>query len=198
MKQRIIVAITGATGTLYGIRLLEVLKANANVETHLILSAAGALTARTEASMDKQAIQALADVVHHPKDIGATLSSGSFITHAMVVAPCSMKTLAAIATGLSDSLVARAADVILKERRRLVLLTRETPLNLAHLRNMTSVTEMGGIIAPPVPSYYTRPETIDDIINQTVARTLDLLNISSNDLIKRWEGTKEAIAFDQS
>jgi 2,5-furandicarboxylate decarboxylase 2 len=197
MNKRIIVAITGATGSIYGIRLLEILKTFTDIDTHLILSAAGALTAHAETGRDKQSIFNLADVIHSPKDIGATLSSGSFITHGMVIAPCSMKTLGAIATGVSDNLVSRAADVILKERRRLVLLTRETPLNLVHLRNMTTVTEMGGIIAPPVPSYYTRPESIDDIVNQTVARTLDLLDVSADELIKRWDGIKEAINPDQ-
>lgn len=189
--KKIIVAITGATGSIYGIRLLEILSKLDDIETHLILSPTGALTAYSETNWDKTAILALADEVHNPKDLGATLSSGSFITHGMIVAPCSMKTIGAIASGVTDNLVARAADVILKERRRLVLMARETPLNLVHLRNMATLAEMGAIIAPPVPSYYTRPKTIDDIVNQTVARMLDLLDISQDDLITRWGGIKE-------
>ncbi len=196
MKKRLIIAITGATGSMYGIRLLEVLRTMDDVETHLILSAAGALTAFSETGIEREQILNLADVVHSPKDIGASIASGSYLTHGMVIAPCSMKTLGTIANGINDNLVSRAADVILKERRRLVLLTRETPLNLVHLRNMTTITEMGGIIAPPVPSYYTRPETIDDIINQTVGRTLDLLGVAQDDLVKRWEGIKETVKQD--
>ena len=188
MKKKIIVAITGATGSIYGIRLLEILSTVEEVETHLILSATGALTAHAETDWDKQSIQALADEVHNPKDLGATLSSGSFITHGMIIAPCSMKTVGAIASGVTDNLVSRAADVILKERRRLVLIARETPLNLVHLRNMATLTEMGAIIAPPVPSYYTRPKTIDDIVNQTVGRMLDLLDTPLDDLVTRWAG----------
>ena len=140
--------------------------------------------------MDKKAILALADVTHSPKDIGATLSSGSFITHGMVIAPCSMKTLGCIANGITDNLVSRAADVILKERRRLILMTRETPLNLVHLRNMVTLAEMGAIVAPPVPAFYTQPETIDDIVNHTVGRILDSLDIPASDYVKRWPGLK--------
>lgn len=197
MKKRLIIAITGATGSMYGIRLLEVLQSMEDVETHLILSGAGALTAFSETGIEREQILKLADVVHSSRDIGASIASGSYLTHGMVIAPCSMKTLGAIANGINDNLVSRAADVILKERRRLILLTRETPLNLVHLRNMTTITEMGGIIAPPVPSYYTRPETIDDIINQTVGRTLDLLGVARDDLVKRWEGIKETVKPDR-
>ncbi len=193
MKKRLIIAITGATGSMYGIRLLEILRTLDDVESHLILSAAGALTAFSETGIEREHILKLADVVHNPKDIGASIASGSYLTHGMVIAPCSMKTLGAIANGINDNLVSRAADVILKERRRLILVTRETPLNLVHLRNMTTITEMGGVIAPPVPSYYTRPETIDDIINQTVGRTLDLLGVARDDLVKRWEGIKDTV-----
>lgn len=192
MKKKIVVAITGATGSIYGIRLLEILNTLDDVETHLILSATGALTAYAETDWDKQSILKLANVVHNPKDLGATLSSGSFITHGMIIVPCSMKTIGSIASGVTDNLVARAADVILKERRRLVVIARETPLNLVHLRNMTTLTEMGAIIAPPVPSYYTRPKTIDDIVNQTVGRMLDLLDVPADNLIQRWAGIKEA------
>lgn len=187
-NQRFIVAITGATGAIYGVRLLEVLRAVDGIETHLIMSPAGALTARTETGRDRDSIGALADVVHSHRDIGASIASGSFLTAGMIVAPCSMRTLAAIAQGFSDNLISRAADVVLKERRRLILLPRETPLNLAHLRNMVAVTEMGGIIAPPMPSLYTRPQTIDDVINQMVGRLLDLLGVTEPDLVPRWQG----------
>ena len=188
MKKKIIIAITGATGSIYGTRLLEILQTVDDVETHLIMSSAGALTAQYELNMDKKTITALADVTHSPKDIGATLSSGSFITHGMVIAPCSMKTLGCIANGIADNLVSRAADVVLKERRKLILMTRETPLNLVHLRNMTTLSEMGAIIAPPVPAFYTQPKTIDDIVNHTVGRILDTLDISNVDYVKRWKG----------
>ncbi|MEO1888570.1 MAG: UbiX family flavin prenyltransferase [Cycloclasticus sp.] len=190
MKKKIIIAITGATGAIYGTRLLEILQTVDDVESHLILSSAGALTAQYELGLDKQAISALADVVHSPKDIGATLSSGSFITHGMVIAPCSMKTLGCIANGIADNLVSRAADVILKERRKLILMVRETPLNLVHLRNMTTLSEMGAIIAPPVPAFYTKPQSIDDIVNHSVGRILDTLDIADTNHVKRWQGIK--------
>lgn len=192
MKKKIIIAITGATGAIYGTRLLEILQSIDDVESHLILSSAGALTAQYELNIDKQAIMSLADVVHHPKDIGATLSSGSFITHGMVIAPCSMKTLGCIANGITDNLVSRAADVALKERRKLILMVRESPLNLVHLRNMTTLSEMGAIIAPPVPAFYTQPQTIDDIVNHTVGRVLDSLNIDTVDCVKRWQGINQS------
>jgi len=188
MKKKIIVAITGATGSIYGTRLLEMLQTIDEVESHLIISSAGILTAQCEQDMDKQAVLKLADVVHNPKDIGATLSSGSFITHGMVIAPCSMKTLGCIANGIADNLISRAADVILKERRRLILMVRETPFNLIHLRNMTTLSEMGAIIAPPVPAFYTRPESIDDIVNHTLGRILDSLDIPAVEYVKRWQG----------
>lgn len=187
-KPRLIIAITGASGTLYGVRMLEQLRASGACETHLVISASGALTATQELSMKRSDIEALADVVHNVKDIGATIASGSFKSEGMVIAPCSMKTLASIAHGFADNLVSRAADVILKERRKLVLLARETPLNLAHLRNMTTVTEMGGIVFPPVPAFYAQPETLDDIVNHTVGRVLDLFSIPHSSLVKRWEG----------
>jgi polyprenyl P-hydroxybenzoate/phenylacrylic acid decarboxylase-like protein len=190
MKKKIIIAITGATGAIYGTRLLEILQTVDDVESHLILSSAGALTAQYELGIDKQAITSLADVVHNPKDIGATLSSGSFITHGMVIAPCSMKTLGCIANGIADNLVSRAADVILKERRKLILMARETPLNLVHLRNMTTLSEMGAVIAPPVPAFYTKPKSIDDIVNHSVGRILDTLDITDTDYVKRWQGIK--------
>lgn len=188
MTKRIIVAITGASGVAYGVRLLQALRDIGGCESHLILSAAGALTAQQEMDMSRADIAALADVVHSPRDIAASVSSGSFVTAGMVVAPCSMKTLASIAHGLADNLVSRAADVVLKERRRLVLLARETPLNLAHLRNMTAVTEMGGVICPPVPAFYNRPTTLDDIVNHTVARVLDLFDLEHSAPLQRWQG----------
>ena len=157
MTRRLIVAITGASGVAFGVRLLEYLKAETDVETHLMVSPAGWLTIDAELDIDRRAVEALATRVYPVRDVGACVASGSFATDGMVVAPCSMRTLAAVAHGLSDNLITRAADVVLKERRRLVLLTRETPLNLAHLRNMTAVTEMGGIIFPPVPALYQRP-----------------------------------------
>lgn len=187
-RPRMVVAITGASGAVYGVRLLEQLRASGACESHLIMSSSGALTASQELDMKRSDIEALADVVHNVKDIGATVASGSFKSIGMVVAPCSMKTLGSIAHGLADNLVSRAADVMLKERRRLVLMARETPLNLAHLRNMTCVTEMGGIILPPVPAFYTRPESVDDIVNHTVGRVLDLFGVEHAGLVKRWEG----------
>ena len=188
--KRLIVAITGASGAIYGIRLLQVLRTLPGWETHLVMSASGALTASQEVDLKRSEIEALADEVHSVKDIGAVVSSGSFHTAGMVVAPCSMKTLAGIAHGLADNLVSRAADVVLKERRRLVLLARETPLNLAHLRNMVAVTEMGAIVFPPVPAFYVRPASLDDMVNHTVGRVLDLFDVDHSDLVKRWEGLR--------
>lgn len=188
MLKRVIIAITGATGCIYGVRLLQVLAELPEVETHLILSPAGVITAEHETSFDKKAISVLADVCHRHKDFGASISSGSFPIHSMVVAPCSMNTLGSIAHGLDNNLISRAASVTLKERRTLVLLPRETPLHLVHLRNMTIVTEMGGIISPPVPSFYQHPVNIEDIVNQTVGRTLDSLGIEAPNLVQRWEG----------
>ena len=190
VTKRLVVAITGAAGSIYGVRLLEELNRDQGIETHLVVSRAGYLNIATELDMRRSEVEALADVVHDDRDIGATIASGSFRTDGMIVAPCTMKTLAAISIGLADNLVSRAADVILKERRRLVLMVRETPLNLAHLRNMTAVTEMGGIIFPPVPSFYAKLENLDAMVNQTVGRMLDLFDIDS-DLVRRWEGVKE-------
>ena len=188
--KRLIVAITGASGAIYGIRLLQVLRTLPGWETHLVMSASGALTASQEVDLKRSEIEALADEVHSVKDIGAAVSSGSFRTAGMVVAPCSMKTLAGIAHGQGDNLVSRAADVVLKERRRLVLLARETPLNLAHLRNMVAVTEMGAIVFPPVPAFYVRPASLDDMVNHTVGRVLDLFDVEHTDLVTRWEGLR--------
>ena len=186
-KRRFIVAITGASGAIYGVRLLQALRASPDYETHLVMSASGALTASQEVDLKRSDIEALADVVHSVKDIGATISSGSFRTSGMVIAPCSMKTLAGVAHGLADNLISRAADVVLKERRRLVLMARETPLNLAHLRNMTAVTEMGAIVFPPVPAFYARPGSIEDMVDHTVGRVLDLFDLD-HELVRRWQG----------
>jgi len=187
VTKTIVVAITGAAGSIYGVRLLEELQNNEAVETHLVVSRAGFLNVATELDLRRSELEAMADVVHSDRDIGASIASGSYKTDGMIVAPCSMKTLAAIATGLADNLVSRAADVVLKERRRLVLMVRETPLNLAHLRNMTTVTEMGGIVYPPVPSFYAKPESLEAMVNQTVGRVLDLFDIESG-LVRRWQG----------
>ncbi|GHA73010.1 flavin prenyltransferase UbiX [Formosimonas limnophila] len=183
--KRLIIAITGATGAVLGIRLLDVLREIGGVETHLIISEAGWLTIEHELKFSKDDIRARADMVHANKNIGASIASGSFSCDGMIVAPCSMKTLAAIAHGYSDNLISRAADVTLKERRRLTLLVRETPLSLIHLRNMTAVTEAGGVIFPPVPAFYQQPHTIDDIVNHTVGRVLDGHGIDAK-LAPRW------------
>ena len=189
--RRIVVAITGATGAIYGVRLLGRLGAVAGVETHLVLSDAASLTLHQEVGLQRRDVEALAHVVHRNREIGATIASGSFQTDGMVIAPCSMKTLAAVAHGLADNLVARAADVILKERRRLILMVRETPFNLAHLRNMTAVTEMGGIVFPPLPSFYHRPASIDEMVDHTLDRVLDLLGFE-NTQAARWPGMRSS------
>lgn len=189
MAKRLIVAITGATGAAYGVRLLAALRRQRGWESHLVLSEAGALTAWQELGLKRREIERLADAAYNPRDVGAALASGSFLTDGMVIAPCSMKTLAAVAHAHADDLVSRAADVALKERRRLVLLPREAPLNLAHLRNMVAVTEMGGIIFPPAPALYAKPKSIDELIEHTVARVLDLFGIRVPGL-RRWAGMK--------
>ena len=187
--RRLVVAITGATGAIYGIRLLQVLRQTPGIETHLMLSEAGVLNLHQELDMNRKDAEAFADVVHNVRDIGASIASGSFQSDGMIVAPCSMKTLAAIAHGLSDNLISRAADVVLKERRRLVLMVRETPFNLAHLRNMTAVTEMGGIIFPPLPGFYQRPQSIAEMVDHTVGRVLDLYGVAHS-LTPRWNGIR--------
>jgi polyprenyl P-hydroxybenzoate/phenylacrylic acid decarboxylase-like protein len=189
MKKRLIVGITGATGAVYGVQLLKALQPLEDWESHLVLSDAGALNLWHELKMRRKELEKLADAAYHPNDIAATLASGSFLTEGMVIAPCSMKTLAAVAHAHADDLVSRAADVVLKERRRLVLLPRETPLNLAHLRNMTAVSEMGGIIFPPVPAFYAMPKSIEELVAHTVARVLDLFGLHSAKLA-RWQGLK--------
>ncbi len=191
--RRVIVGITGASGVIYGIRLLQVLADLPDVETHLVMSTAAAQTIGLETDYTAEQVMALADVTYRFRDIAAAISSGSFRTQGMVVLPCSMKTLAAIANSYSDNLLTRAADVVLKDRRRLVLMPRETPLHLGHVRLMQQVIEMGAVVAPPMPAFYHRPQTLDDIINQTVNRALDLLDIDlPQDLFTRWAGGKAA------
>lgn len=190
-QKRIIVAISGASGAVYGVQLLRVLRELGTVQTHVTVSEAGLLNLQQELDMSGPELEALADVTHPVRDVGAAIASGSFQCDGMVVAPCSMRTLAAVAHGLSDNLIARAADVMLKERRRLILMVRETPLNLAHLRNMTSVTEMGGFIFPPVPSFYHRPQSIAELVDHTVSRVLDLLGLPAVHA-PRWQGLKVA------
>ncbi len=186
---RLIIGVTGATGVIYAVRLLEVLRATAQYETHLVVSEAGLMSLQQEVGMKRKELEALGDVVYNVKDIGAAIASGSFQTMGMIIAPCSMKTLGSVANGLSENLISRAADVTLKERRRLVMMVRETPLNLAHLRNMTSVTEMGGIIFPPVPSFYQHPASVAAIVDDSVGRVLDLFHIS-HQLSPEWRGLK--------
>ena len=185
--KRVVVAISGASGVIYGVRLLEVLKQLDEVETHLILSHGASITMKLETSLDPDHVRALADRSYSPDDLAAPLSSGSFRTEGMIVAPCSMKSLSMIALSLNDNLLIRAADVTLKERRRLILLPRETPLHIGHLRAMMAVTEMGGIILPPVPSFYHHPRTIEDIVDQTVGKVLDQFGLP-NHLFNRWGG----------
>jgi 4-hydroxy-3-polyprenylbenzoate decarboxylase len=175
---RLVVGLTGASGAVYGVRLLQRAR-SLGVHTHLVATPAGVLNVHHELGLDRGSLEALADEAHSHADVGACIASGSFATAAMVVAPCSMKSLAAIAHGLADNLLTRAADVALKERRRLVLLVRETPFNLAHLRNMTAVTEMGGIVFPPLPAFYHRPRTIDELVDDTVERVLALTGIAA-------------------
>jgi 4-hydroxy-3-polyprenylbenzoate decarboxylase len=183
---RVVVGITGATGAVYAVRLLERLR-SAKRETHLVVSAAGVLNVHHELGLDRNKLEELADVAYSPSEVGAAIASGSFATEAMVIVPCSMKTLAAVAHGHSDNLLTRAADVALKERRKLVLMVRETPFNLAHLRNMTAVTEMGGIVFPPLPAFYHHPHTIDELVGETVERVLALIGIETA-APKSWDG----------
>ena len=185
--KRIVVAISGASGAVYGVRLLQLLRQLGGVQTHLTVSDAGWLNLQQELDLPRDQVEALADVVYPVRNIGAALASGSFQCDGMVVAPCSMRTLATVAHGLSDNLITRAADVMLKERRRLILMVRETPLNLAHLRNMTSVTEMGGIVFPPVPAFYQKPQTVAELVDHTVSRVIDLLGLPQASS-QRWSG----------
>ena len=184
--RRLIVAITGASGTAYGVRLLQVLQAT-DIETHLVLTDSAKVTMAAETDFNPAQVQALAAVVHSAKNVGATIASGSFVTLGMVVAPCSVNTLSEIAWGITGNLISRAADVVLKERRRLVLLTRETPLHAGHLKSMLQVTQNGAIVMPPVPALYIKPQSVDELIDHTVGRVLDLFGLET-DLVKRWNG----------
>ena len=190
-SRRIIVGISGASGTRYGIRLLEALR-ELDFETHLVMTRSARLAMSYETSMKPADVETLATVHHRNEDVAASISSGSFRTLGMVVAPCSIRSLSEVATGVTSSLLTRAADVVLKERRRLVLMVRETPLHLGHLRSMAQVTEMGAIVMPPVPALYNRPQSVDDIVDHTVGRVLDLFGID-NALVRRWgEGEDDA------
>ncbi|MEA2913276.1 MAG: flavin prenyltransferase [Bradyrhizobium sp.] len=182
--QRLIVGITGASGAIYGLKVLNALR-EIEVETHLVISRSGRITAAHELEMSVSELVKLADVVYRIDDIGAAISSGSFRTMGMIIAPCSVRTLGEIASGVTSSLLTRAADVVLKERRKLVLLVRETPFHLGHLRAMTQVTEMGAIVMPPLPAFYAKPKTLEDIVDHSVGRALDLLGIE-NHLVRRW------------
>jgi len=184
--RRLIVGISGASGIVYGVRILQVLQ-HSDIETHLVMSDSARMTLATELDMNVKEVEALATEVHNAKNIGATISSGSFKTMGMVVAPCSIKSLSEIAYGMTGGLLSRAADVVLKERRRLVLMIRETPLHSGHLRTMLQASENGAILMPPVPALYARPQSIDDMVNHTVGRCLDLFDIET-DLVKRWAG----------
>lgn len=186
---RLIVGISGASGVIYGIRMLEVLKDQADVETHLVISNGGKLNIALETDWDVKDVEALADEVHSDQNLAATIASGSFKTGGMVVAPCSMKTLSAIVNSYADTLVARAADVVLKEQRRLVLMPRETPLHAGHCKMLHEATQMGALIAPPMPAFYNNPQTIDDLVNHNVGRVLDLFGLD-NAIVKRWAGAK--------
>ncbi|OAT35681.1 UbiX family flavin prenyltransferase [Proteus myxofaciens] len=189
--KKLIVGLTGASGAIYGIRLLEILKSMPTVETHLVISQAARRTIALETSYSVKDIQALADVIYDDRDIGAAISSGSFRVHGMVILPCSIKSLSGIVNSYTDTLVTRAADVILKEGRKLVLAVRETPLHVGHLRLMTRAAELGAVIMPPVPAFYFQPKTLDDVINQTVNRILDQFEIDlPEDLFARWQGDK--------
>ena len=189
--RRLVIGITGSSGALYGIRLLEVLHGEAGVETHLVVTKAAEINIEHETDRPADSFKHLATVCYDPGNLAASISSGSFPTDGMVVAPCSMHSLGAIATSQTTNLLLRAADVTLKERRRLVLLVRETPLHLGHLRLMTQVTEIGAIVMPPVPAFYAKPKTIDEMINQTVGRVLDLFGLP-HDLVRRWQGLPKA------
>jgi len=187
-KKRLIIAITGATGAIYGVRMLQVLQAQAEWETHLIISSAGVVNLKHELDMKRAELIKLAEVTHGIDDIAATVSSGGFKTEGMIIAPCSMKTLSAVAHGFGDNLISRAADVVLKERRRLVVMPREAPLNLVHIRNMATVTEMGGIIFPPMPAFYSKSDSLMAMINETVGRVLGMFGVNVEGLYTPWQG----------
>lgn len=192
--RKLVIGISGATGIIYGIRLLELLK-KTSIETHLVVSKAGHQTRAYETALSSKALASLANYNYSNGDIAAAISSGSFKTMGMIIAPCSMRTLADIACGTTSTLISRAADVVLKERRRLVIMARESPLNLVHINNMKTITEMGGIIAPATPAFYTQPLTIDDLINHSVGRILDLFDIDL-DIVQRWERPSRSLVKD--
>ncbi len=187
-KKRLIIAITGATGAVYGVRMLQVLREQAEWESHLVISTAGLVNLSYEMQITRSELYALADVVHGIDDIAASIASGGFKTEGLIIAPCSMKTLAAVAHGFGDNLISRAADVALKERRRVVLLTREAPLHLVHIRNMATVTEMGGIIFPPMPAFYSKFNSVLEMVNETVGRVLDMYGVNVSGLYQPWTG----------
>lgn len=193
-RRRIVVAMSGASGAIYGVRILEVLAADASIETHAVISTGAAATIEYETGRRVEDVAGLADVVHDERNLAATLASGTYRTDGMVIAPCSIRTLASVANSLNDNLITRAADVHLKERRRLVLMVRETPLHLGHLRLMSDATAAGAVILPPVPGFYTRPESVVDIVNHSVGKALDVLGIA-HELFPRWAGIERA---DQS
>ena len=190
-KKRLVIAMTGATGAIYGVRMLQVLKDLQDWETHLVISAAGLVNLKYELDMDRAVLYVLADVVHGINDIASCIASGSFKTEGVVIAPCSMKTLAAVAHGFGDNLISRAADVALKERRKTVLVPRETPLNLAHIRNMAAVTEMGGIIFPPMPAFYNKTDSVKAMVDEGVGRILDMYGVDVKGLYTPWIGLTE-------
>ena len=188
---RLIIGISGSSGVIYGIRLLQVLQAQSDVETHLVMSGTGKMNIPIETDMSVKEVEALADEVHNINDVAATISSGSFRTDGMIIAPCSMKTLSAVVNSFADNLLARAADVVLKEGRKLVLMPRETPLHVGHCKLLYEAAQMGVQLAPPMPAFYNRPESIDDIVNHSVGRVLDLFSLDSG-LVKRWAGNKKS------
>jgi len=187
-KKRLIIGVTGATGAVYAVRMLQVLQAQPEWETHLVISSAGVVNLKHEMDMKRSDLAALADVTHGVNDIAASISSGGFKTEGMIIAPCSMKTLSAVAHGFGDNLISRSADVVLKERRRLVVMPRETPLNLVHIKNMLSVTEMGGIMFPPMPAFYSKSDSMMAMVNETVGRVLDMFGVNVEGLYTPWEG----------
>ncbi|MEI8574710.1 UbiX family flavin prenyltransferase [Methylomonas sp. LW13] len=187
-KKRLVIGMTGATGAIYGVRMLQILREQDEWETHLVVSSAGLVNLKYELDMDRAALYELANVTHGINDIASCIASGSFKTEGVVIAPCSMKTLAAVAHGFGDNLISRAADVALKERRKTVLVPRETPLNLAHIRNMASVTEMGGIIYPPMPAFYNKTDSVRAMVDEGVGRILDMFGVDATGLFKSWTG----------
>jgi len=187
-KKRLVIAMTGATGAIYGVRMLQILQNQHEWESHLVISSAGLVNLKYEMEMERSVLYDLADVVHGFNDIAASIASGSFKTEGVIIAPCSMKTLAAVAHGFGDNLITRSADVALKERRKLVLVPRETPLNLAHIRNMASVTEMGGIIFPPMPAFYSKSDSILAMVDEGVGRVLDMFGVDVTGLFEPWQG----------